>query len=235
MLMWVKIAAFLSILAIVVVITSIVIGYYLLRYVYKELSTDHFSDYSRETKASLAKYHDAVIKRAYVMRRRIPRQWLAICYISYFLLSEEFNKHIFGADVFHHSILIEIETEHGPRLLIVEKTDQLVIRDSVRITLDHTLEPLKLSTEDSTLQTVFDGTKKAMGDESFFNWRIDSTCQHLVHAMAKELDPNNDPALPNDYASCPQEEAYIINKFMYYYFKAARMMRLDKQILKYVT
>lgn len=233
--MWVKIAAFLSILAIVVVITSIVIGYYLLRYVYKELSTDHFSDYSRETKMSLAKYRDAVIKRAYVMRRRVPQQWLVGFYILHFFLSEEFWKNTFGTDIFHQSLLVEIDTEQGPRLVIIEKTYELVVRDSVRLNRHHTLEPLKLSTEDATLQTLLDGTKKAMGDESFFNWRTDSTCQHLVHTMAKEMDPENDPALPNECEPSSPEEAYIINKFMYYYYKTMRILRLDKQILRYVT
>ena len=232
--MWVKLAVFLSVLAALLLIIGTIIGYYLLKYVYKELRTDNFSDYSRETKVILEKYGDGVIKRAHVMRRSVPHQWLVGFYILHFFLSEKFRQNIFDTELFHQSLLLELETAHGPRMFIIEKTAELVVRDSVRITRHHTLELLKLSSDDISLFSLLESTKKAMGEELFFNWRTDSTCQHLVHTMVRQLDTTNTMTLPNECDGFPEEEAYIINKFMYYYYKIMRMLRLDKQILKYI-
>lgn len=233
--MWLKLVVFLFVLAVLLLIIGTVIGYYLLKYVYRELRTDNFSDYSQETKAILEKYGDGVIKRAHVMRKVVPHQWLVGFYILHFFLSENVQRTVVHTDIFHESLLLELETAHGARMLIIEKTAELAVRDSVQITRYHTLEPLKLSSDDISLRSLLESTKRTMGEELFFNWRTGSTCQHLAHMMACQLDSTNIITLPNECDGFPEEEAYIINKLMYYYYKIMRMLRLDKQILKYIV
>lgn len=231
--MWLRIALFLSIIAAVLFIVATVVGYHLLKYIFRELRTDHFDSYSNETRKIIDRYTDCPIVRAYVLRSRVSRCWLVGFHILWLFLSENLRRSTM--DIFHQSLLLEVETPDGPRFIIIEKTCELVVRDTVRLSPSHTLTPIALSSDEQAVNSLLASTQKAMGDDHFFNWRTDSTCQDLVATLAKQLDLSNAVASPNVFEGVSDEDAYIMNKMLYYYYKAMRMLLLDKQILRYVT
>lgn len=233
--MWVKIALFLSVFAILFFFIGTVFAYYLLKYVFTELRTDHFDTYSYETDAILNRYKDTTIVRAHIVQRQIPRRWLVGLYIMRLFLSDDLRRNTLDVDLFHQGILLEVATDEGPRFLLLEKTCELVLRDTVRLTRAHTLRPLSLSSEDHTVGSLLASTRNTMGDERFFNWRTDNTCQSLVAELATHLDKQNQVDLLNELDALSKEDAYLLNNMLYYYYKVMRMLRVDRHILKYVT
>ena len=73
-----------------------------------------------------------------------------------------------------------------------------------------------------------------MGNERFFNWRSDSTCQTLVAEIAKQLNSRNTISILNSFNKVTKEDGYIVSKMMYYYYKAIGMFQLNRTILKYI-
>lgn len=233
--MWVRIALFLSVAVVTLLMVGAVVGYYLLKYVFRGLRTDHFDAYSNETRKIIDRYRSAPIRRAFVLQRRIPQSWrLGVGALRLFI-STDLCRSTLDAELFHQGLLVEVATAKGPRFLIVEKTCELVVRDAVKLTPAHTMRPLALSTDEHTVDSLLASTQGAMGDEHFFNWRTDSTCQRIVAEMAKQLDSDNAVTSPNGFDGVSEGDAYILNKMLYYYYKVMRLVRLDRQLLKHFT
>ena len=233
--MWLRISFIILSIGVLLLISVSIIGCYLLKYVYKELCTDHFQNFSEKTNGIVERYRSSRITKAYILQKRLPRTWIfAVLFVRLFL-SDDVSRSCIDRELFHQSILLEIETIQGPRFIIIEKTIELLVRDKLRISPSHQMTSLKLSSNKHTLETLLTKTKQTMGNERFFNWRTDSTCQNLVRDIATHLDSSNTTTIVNSFDSMNKEDAYLCNKVTYYYYKLLRMIRLERIFLKIVT
>jgi hypothetical protein len=228
---WANIALFLSTLLIAGIIFGTIIGYHLVKYVFTELRPNHFTDYSKKTQLVIQRWGAHRIRRAHIVHRRVPRLWLFGIYILRLFLSEDLKRCTIDTDIFHHSLMVELEDGGTTRFIILEKTCELTVRDSVHLSQAHTLTPLTIDDEPPTLVELLDKARRFIGDECFFNWRTDHTCQTFVGVLAKLLHANYTTTVMNDLSALPTSDARIFNHMMFYYYKVMRMLCLDMRLV----
>ena len=232
--MWVELLIVSFVCIVLMVLVGAIIGHQLLKYVFKEMQLGNYTEYSSNTREMLAKYDGYKIKRAFMVCKRVSRTWLFGFYILRLVLSDNLKQCALENDIFHHSLLLEISNGVDTKLVTVDKTYEIRIRDKFGLSGRSQLVPIPIKRATRmTIAELLDRARKIMyNDELFFNWRTHSTCQTFIGHLLAVLRYHKPQVHCNDLAPLSSQDRYIMNNLLYYSYKLMKIIQIDNHIFR---
>ena len=193
---WILLAVLL--LGIIAIGVWCVCSYYVLKWPKMNIDKDcfYFDDYNSDCCKILENYGDYPIKRIYLVRQPITKLIkLFLNIITLYKFDREMEKYIETTKdsiffPYHSSIIIEVELPDRTRKnILIEKNNCIKFALNFRVYDNQDMRKLSLGKKNYTLKQIMEVTRKRIGNNDFFNWRITrNNCQMLVKDILVTLN-----------------------------------------------
>lgn len=200
---WKPVLLIISCCLIVGICVWIICSYYFLKWCKLNIDDHYFclNNYNKKCLNILEKYGNIPIKNIYLIKRPIS------VFTNLFLILITLGK--YKSDVHHTGILVELVENNESVFIILEKNNCVNLSTNFSFNTSQKIKNIKVKKNKYKLLDILDITRKRLGDDKFFNWRLtNNNCQIFILELLKTI--NKDSKKNKKYVY----QKSLLNKFV---------------------